>query len=159
MRYGILIAGFLSWGGLLIIPVVAHHGPGGHHGSGCRYCASDHHCNGCAPAARGGVGSGTAPAEAQAIEGKVAEVAYLPGVTPDDGMVEIRVLAAGKSTLVRLTPVGLLKQKQLVLREGDAVSVRGYVVEGMDGDLLVATEVYQGGRRVVLRDSRGRLIR
>jgi hypothetical protein len=49
-------------------------------------------------------------------------------------MVEARVLASGQATLVRPAPVGLLKQNQLVLREGDTVSVTGFEVSGMDGD-------------------------
>jgi hypothetical protein len=71
-------------------------------------------------------------------------------------MVEARVLVGGRTTQVQLAPVGLLKQSQLVLREGDTVSVTGYEVSGMDGDLLVATEIRKGDKRVVLRDARGR---
>jgi hypothetical protein len=71
-------------------------------------------------------------------------------------MVEARVLASGQATLVRLAPVDLLKQSQLVLREGDTVSVAGFEVSGMDGDLVVATEIRKGDKRVVLRDPRGR---
>jgi hypothetical protein len=43
-----------------------------------------------------------------------------------------------------------------VLREGDPVSVTGFEVSGMDGDLVVATEIRKGDKRVVLRDPRGR---
>jgi hypothetical protein len=71
-------------------------------------------------------------------------------------MVEVRVSAGAGATLVQLAPVGLLKQSQLVLREGDPVSVTGFEVNGMDGDLLVATEIHKGDKRVVLRDTRGR---
>jgi hypothetical protein len=70
-------------------------------------------------------------------------------------MVEARVFASGRATLVRLAPVGLLKQSQLVLREGDTVSVAGFEVNGMDGDLMVAVEIRKGDQRVVLRDLRG----
>lgn len=66
------------------------------------------------------------------------------------------MLASGQATLVRLAPVGLLKQNQLVLREGDTVSVTGFEVSWMDGDLVVATEIRKGDKRIVLRDSRGR---
>ncbi len=71
-------------------------------------------------------------------------------------MVEARVLVGGRTTQVQLAPVGLLKQSQLLLREGDTVSVTGFEVSGMDGDLLVATEIRKGDKRVVLRDTRGR---
>jgi hypothetical protein len=71
-------------------------------------------------------------------------------------MVEARVLASGQATLVRLAPVGLLKQNQLVLREGDTVSVTGFEVRGMDGDLVVATDIRKGDKHVILRDLRGR---
>ncbi len=78
---------------------------------------------------------------------------------PDGGMVEARVLSGGGTTLVRLATVGFLKQRQLILREGDAVSITGYMVNGMEADLLVATEIRKGDQRVALRDSRGRLIK
>ena len=157
MRYAVLIAVFLLWG-LLAVPAAAQHCSDGHHRTDCRDCDSDHHWYGRAPSARGVTGAGVMSAEAQAIEGKVAEIVYLPGLTSDGGMVEVRVIAAGKSTLVRLAPVGLLKQKQLAMREGDSIFVTGYMVNGMEGDLLVATEIRQGDRRVMLRDTRGRLI-
>jgi hypothetical protein len=71
-------------------------------------------------------------------------------------MIEARVVGGSGSTLVQLAPVGVLKQGQLVLREGDTVSVTGFEVNGMDGNLVVATEIRKGDKRVVLRDSRGR---
>jgi hypothetical protein len=70
-------------------------------------------------------------------------------------MVEARVFAGGRVALVRLAPVGLLKQNQLALREGDTVSVMGFEVSGMEGDLVEATEIRKGDQRVVLRDPRG----
>jgi hypothetical protein len=90
------------------------------------------------------------------VDGKISEIIYLPGATADSALVEARVVASGRATLVRLAPVGLLKQNQLVLREGDTVSVTGFEVSRMDGDLVVATEIRNGDKRVVLRDSRGR---
>jgi hypothetical protein len=65
------------------------------------------------------------------------------------------VFANGRAALVRLAPVGLLKQNQLALTEGDTVSVTGFEVSGMEGDLVVATEIRKGDQRVVLRDPRG----
>ena len=142
--------------GLSAIPALAHHCGGGHHADDCYY--HDDYCwRGTAqPQSRSS--ARLAPLETQAVEGKIAEIIYLPGVTSDGGMVEARVLSGGRSTLVRLAPVGLLKQKQIVLREGDAISMNGYMVNGMEGDLLVATEIRKGDQRIVLRDTRGRLV-
>jgi hypothetical protein len=89
-------------------------------------------------------------------EGKIAEIDYLPGATPDSGMVEVHLQAAGQSQLIRLAPVGYLKQSGLVLREGDTLTVRGFRVAGMEVDLLVATEIHKGEKVLSLRDSRGR---
>jgi hypothetical protein len=157
MRYAILIAGFLFWG-LLAVPAAAQHCSGGHHGNDCRDCDSDHHWYVRSPSARAVTSPGLTSAQVQTIEGTVSEVIYLPGVTSDGGMVEVRVLAAGKSTLARLAPVSLLRQKQLAVREGDSIVVAGYLVNSMEGDLLVATEIRQGDKHVTLRDSRGRLL-
>ena len=89
-------------------------------------------------------------------EGKITEVVYLPGATPDSSMVEVRLQSAGQSQLVRLAPVGFLKQSGLLLREGDTVTVKGFPVAGMEGDLLVATELHKGEKTLSLRDTRGR---
>jgi hypothetical protein len=89
-------------------------------------------------------------------EGKITEVVYLPGATPDGGMVEVRLQSAGQSQLIRLAPVGFLKQSGLLLREGDTVIVKGFPVTGMEGDLLVATELRKGEKTLSLRDTRGR---
>ena len=89
-------------------------------------------------------------------EGKITEVVYLPGATPDGGMVEVRLQSAGQSQLIRLAPVGFLKQSGLLLREGDTVIVKGFRVAGMEGDLLIATELRKGEKTLSLRDPRGR---
>ena len=89
-------------------------------------------------------------------EGKITEVVYLPGATPDGGMVEVRLQSAGQNQLIRLAPVGFLKQSGLLLREGDTVIVKGFPVTGMEGDLLVATELRKGEKTLSLRDTRGR---
>ena len=89
-------------------------------------------------------------------EGKITEVVYLPGATPDGGMVEVRLQSAGQNQLIRLAPVGFLKQSGLLLREGDTVIVKGFPVAGMEGDLLVATELHKGEKTLSLRDTRGR---
>jgi hypothetical protein len=89
-------------------------------------------------------------------EGKITEVVYLPGATPDGGMVEVRLQSDGQDQLIRLAPVGFLKQSGLLLREGDTVIVKGFPVAGMEGDLLIATELRKGERTLSLRDTRGR---
>lgn len=146
--------------GFLTPLIFAHHCH--HHydcddcGCGGGPCYRDHHASGgwnygppaAAPAAAG-----------QTLNGTISEIVYLPGATSDDGMVEAWIATSGQRVLVRLAPSGLLKQKRILLREGDAVSVTGYRVSAMEGDLVVATEVRKGAERVTLRDSRGRLIR
>ena len=112
-----------------------HHGQGSGH---CHWMASD------------------ATARLQAVEGKIAEIEYLPGATPESGMVEIQLQTAGQSRLIRLAPVGYLRQSGLVLREGDTLSVKVFSVAGMEGDFLVATEVHKGDKALSVRDSRGR---
>ena len=95
-------------------------------------------------------------ADLQTAEGKITEINYLPGTTPDSGMVEIRLQSAKQSLLIRLAPVGFLKQGGLRLREGDTVVVKGFPVAAMEGDLLVATELQKGDKTLPLRDARGR---
>lgn len=88
--------------------------------------------------------------------GKITEVIYLPGATSDSGMVEVRLQSVGKSQLIRLAPVGFLKQSGFLLREGETVTVVGFPVAGMEGDLLVATELHKGEKTLSLRDPQGR---
>ena len=95
-------------------------------------------------------------ANLQTLEGKIGEVVYLPGATAESGMVEIRILAAGQAKLVRLAPASFLKQGGVRLREGDVVTAKVFAVAAMEGDLLVATEVRQGGTTLALRDGQGR---
>ena len=90
------------------------------------------------------------------MEGKIAEVVYLPGATADTGLVEIRLQSSGQIKLIRLAPAGFLKESGLLLREGDTVTVRGFPVSGMEGDLIVATEIHKGERTLSLRDANGR---
>ena len=140
---------------LVISPAAGHDCWGGHHcedGWGCDHHGSRYYSG----QSQGSVSPSYATPAPKVINGKVAEIIYLPGATADSAMVEVRVSAGAGATLVQLAPVGLLKQSQLVLREGDPVSVTGFEVNGMDGDLLVATEIHKGDKRVVLRDTRGR---
>ena len=70
-------------------------------------------------------------------------------------MVEIRLQSAGQTNLVRLAPTDFLKQGGLRLREQETVTVKGFPVSGMEGELLVASEIRSGDKTLVLRDARG----
>ncbi len=139
---------------LLVSPADAHDCWGSHHYEDGWNC--DHHGSRYAVPSQGSVSPSYASPAPKVINGKVSEIIYLPGATADSAMVEVRVTAGAGATLVQLAPVGLVKQSQLTLREGDVVSITGFDVNGMDGDLLVATEIRKGDKRVVLRDPRGR---
>jgi hypothetical protein len=139
---------------LLISPAAGHDCRGGHHSGDGWNC--DHRDSRSALPSQGSVSPSYTATASKIVEGKISEIVYLPGATADTAMVETRVFTGGRAILVRLAPVGLLKQSHLALREGDAVSVTGFEVGGMDGDLVVATEIRKGDKRVVLRDSRGR---
>jgi hypothetical protein len=139
----------------LISPAAGHDCWGGHHGGDGWNCGDHHGSSSAQQSSRRGSPSYPATAP-KVVAGIISEIIYFQGPTADSAMVEARVLASGQATLVRLAPVGLLKQNQLVLREGDTVSVTGFEVSGMDGDLVVATEIRKGDKRVALRDPRGR---
>jgi len=150
---------FVGWFG--VAPAAAHDCC--HHGN---HCADGDDCNGdCyGDCYHNGQGSGhcrgwapsSGAADLQTAEGKITEIVYLPGATPDSSMVEVHMQSAGQSQLVRLAPVGFLKQSGLLLREGDTVMVKGFQVAGMEGDVLVATELHKGEKALSLRDTRGR---
>lgn len=136
------------------IPAAGHDcGYYDHHYGDCGDC--DHHHRGPQASGQNWDSQDTA-AILQTLQGKIVEVIYLPGASADNGMVEIRVQSAGQAKLIRLAPTGFLKQGGLSLREGDAVSITGFPVNGMDGDLIVATQVRSGDRVLSLRDTRGR---
>jgi hypothetical protein len=130
----------------------------GHHGHHCGDCDDcDHHgYSTTQPSRSESWAPSTKAAVTETTEGKIGEVIYLPGATEDSGMVEIRVQSVGQARVVRLAPTGFLKQGGLLLREGDAVKVKGFAVASMDGDILVATEITKGDKSLSLRDSRGR---
>lgn len=139
---------------------------GCHHGN-CGDCAGDHRCYGCASSSRADRWSGPAVSGAErqpavvnveTREGRIAEVVYLPGATPDSSMVELRLMSGSNTASVRLGPAGFLKQGQLGLKEGDSVAVSGFWVSSDDGQLLVATEIGKQGKTLQLRDRRGRPI-
>ena len=124
-----------------------------HHSVECWDCG---HPGYAAPQARRNLTPSAETASLRTVEGKIAEVVYLYGATPDSGMVEIRVQAAGQAKLVRLAPLGFLKQGGMQLREGDTVVAKGFPVSGMEGDLIVATELRKGDLTLSLRDAQGR---
>jgi hypothetical protein len=125
----------------------------GHHYGDCPDC--DHAYQG-PPASRQWRNSPVTTADLQTFDGKIVEVIYLPGAAADSGMVEVRIQSADQIKLIRLAPTGFLKQASLSLREGDSLRVTGFAVKGMDGDLIVATEVRSGDHVLRLRDARGR---
>lgn len=152
----------------LFLPSLLAHGHNcGHHGGCASSTSRDHGCYGCgswnagsrwnnSPPAAGQTPSRPGPANTQTHEVKIAEVVYLPGATPENAIVELRALDGSTPVLVRLGPAGFLKQNQLNLRDGDAVTVTGYRVAAGPEDLLIATEVSKQGKTVRFRDSRGR---
>jgi hypothetical protein len=87
------------------------------------------------------------------LEGKIMEVVYLPGMTPESGMVDVRIQTSGGANLVRLAPSGFLKQSGPRLQEGDSVTIEAF--PAMKGDLMVATKVRGSGVEMRLRDSSG----
>lgn len=89
------------------------------------------------------------------MEGKIAEVIYLPGVGPAAGIVEVLVAAGGEQTLSRLAPAGFLQQHKIPLKEGEDISPTGYRVRTAEGDVIVATELRKDGQTVTLRNARG----
>jgi hypothetical protein len=154
MEHSILSAVLLLFC-LPLSPAAGHDCWGDHH-CGDGWNCGDHHGSRSALQSPRSVSPSYPATSPKVVDGKISEIIYFQGATADSAMVEARVLASGQATLVRLGPVGLLKQNQLVLREGDTVSVTGFEVSGMDGDLVVATEIRKGDKRVVLRDPRGR---
>jgi hypothetical protein len=152
MRHTFPSAAFLLFC-LLISPAAGHECWGGHHCGDGGYCGR--YDSRSTRQSQGSASPSYAAPASKVVDGKISEIIYLPGPTADTAMVEARVFASGRAALVRLAPVGLLKQSQLALREGDTVSVTGFEVSGMEGDLVVATEIRKGDQRVVLRDPRG----
>ena len=152
---------------LSAVPMLGHgwrHHAYGHHA--CDSCWG-YGCDGCGPWARPAPRSqaapgpqGYGPAESasdfETLEGKIAEVIYLPGVSPAAGLVEVRVATGSEATLARLAPAGFLQQHKIQLKEGEAISLRGYRVRTEDGDVLVAIELRTDGQTLTLRNPSGR---
>lgn len=156
MKYLSLLgtACLFSWFGANVAH--AHCGHSCHHysdyGPDCGY-----HCG-----PGGARGTGTAMPDRSGkqatVEGKITEIVYLPGRSPENSMVEVLVESGGQSHLARLAPSGVLRQSGLALREGETITIRGFAVAGLEGDLTVATRISQGSKIAILRDNRGRPI-
>jgi translation initiation factor IF-1 len=129
-----------------------------HHTCGNGYHGCDH-CGSPMNSQNGTQSKESSPANRvvnlKTLEGKIVEVIYLPGVTPESGMVDVRVQTSNGANLVRLAPSGFLKQSGLRLQEGDAVTMEAFPVAAMKGDLMVAMKVHGNGLDVRLRDSSG----
>lgn len=142
---------------LVATPLLAHdyyH----HHPSSDSYGNSSDHNQ---PASRRQVRAATAAGDARGLhvlEGRIAELVYLPGPTPESAMVEIRLQSGGQTTLIRLAPSGYLKKGEMRLKEGELVTIKGFAIAGIEEDLIVATEIRQGNKGLNLRDGRGRSI-
>lgn len=141
---------------LSVVPALGHdcchHN---HHSGDC--CDGDHDCCHGSQASRNSTRLATSSGveNLQNLEGKISEIVYLPGATPDTGVVEVRMQAAGQNKLIRLAPCGFLNQSGLDLKEGDEVSLKGFRVAGTDGELIVATAIQKGDKSLSLRDPRG----
>jgi hypothetical protein len=92
----------------------------------------------------------------QTLDGTIAEINYLPGSAPADVLIDVRLRFESKMTLVRMGPASFLKRAGLTLKHGDRISLTGFPVTGVEGDLIVCTEVHQGQKVVRLRDGEGR---
>lgn len=90
------------------------------------------------------------------VQGRIDEIVYLPGTTPDTGMVELRLSNSGQTARIQLAPLEFLKHSGLILKEGDTVTVKGIPVSGFQGDLIVTTTLQKGDKALSLRDMRGR---
>ena len=127
----------------------------GHHGdcSGCDDCG---HCYGSSVRRAPESPVDSRVGRLQSLQGKVVETVYLPGVTPLDAIVEVRLRDGANTSVVRLGPTGFLKNSGLAVKEGDTINVSGYTVAAADGDLFIAEECTKDGKTVRLRSARGR---
>ena len=94
-------------------------------------------------------------ANLKTVTGKILEIMYLPGDSPDTGMVDLRIQTSAGPGLVRLAPSGFLKHGGLRVQEGDSVTFKVFTVTGMAGDVMVATEIQRKGTELRLRGSSG----
>jgi len=139
-------------------PALAHHCAS--HDHGCHHCANCdcHHGNcDCRDGQRGRTSPRTpaAATQSESVSGTVSEVIYLPGGAPGLAGVELRLKSGAGETLLRLAPTGFLKKNNFSVKEGQHVSARGFRVDTLDGEVLVATEIQNNGSTLRLRDARG----
>lgn len=143
---------------LSALPLAAHDNCHGDHHSysqgGCQNCGQNYKQGAMreSPA----VVDPSVAARLQTVEGKITEVVYLPGAAPESAMVEVRLQSGGQTTLIKLAPSGYLRNSGMRLREGETIAAKGFLVMGLEGDLIVATEIHQGDRNLSLRDIHGR---
>ena len=131
---------------LAVVPAVAHdcHGySDGHH------CCVGHNCSGCGPIRQQ---ASRSPATIENLNGTISEINRAPSAA---GIVEAWLKTAGSTVLVRLAPAGFLMQKGLSLNEGASIAVKAFRATSSDEDLLIATEVEIGGKRLALRNEWG----
>ena len=148
------------FGAALALCVSAFAGQCGHHGCGNCACGTDGCRCDCGYHAMGGgccqSGSMTRTRAKEALqEGKIAEINYLPGLTPEDATVQVRLLADAKASLIRLAPIGFLHENELELKEGDTLSVIGYWASTIDGHQFIAMRITKQGKSLSLRDAQG----
>lgn len=93
---------------------------------------------------------------AQTLQGRINEIDYLPGATPESAMVELGLSSAGQIAHVQLAPIGFLKRGGVLLKTGDSVTIKGVPVAGFQGDLILTVTLLKGDKSLALRDSRGR---
>jgi len=142
MKYSLLLAlgSFLA-----VAPVAAHdcHGYGYH-------CYRGHECPDFGPI---GQYAQQSSVRMETLTGTISEIYRAPAAA---GVVEAWLKTAASTILVRLAPVGFLKQNGLTLNEGVSIAVKGYRTISSGGDVLIATEVEIGGKTLLLRSGRGR---
>jgi hypothetical protein len=96
------------------------------------------------------------PKQIETVTGKVSEVIRRTRRGPIKAMVDVRLTFDRKEILVRLAPIGFLKEKKFVVKEGDVLSVSGYRMTTIEGKFLVGIEVRRGSQTLRLRHSPGR---
>ena len=98
-----------------VVPAIGHDCC--HHGHHCGDCcdSNDDCCHGSQTGRNSsGWDRSDEAADLQTVDGKITEIVYLPGATPDSAMVEVHLQSAGQSKLIRLAPSGFLKQSGLL---------------------------------------------
>ena len=127
-----------------------------HHGNHCDDCDTYHgsfsddccqHEQGsghCQWTASGAVG------DLRTAEGRIAEIEYLPGATPDSGMVEVHLQIAGQSQLIRLAPVGLPEAERARFKGRRYADRQGIPCDGNGGRPLGSHRNPQGRKDLVL---------